>query len=127
MTPQLGRLLLIGSGIAIVLGVFELIRSHVPLGVLLIALGSVPLVGVLKRTRDRRIGLGQATASGEATSFQLIKAYAFFSILALGGIAVFLLAVVGAIKEPVFYGPVGLVVAAIATYVLVHGHYHRDR
>jgi hypothetical protein len=121
MTPQLRRLILIGSVIAILFGVADLAIGHVASGVFLATLGALTLVAVLRRWRDERRDVKAVT------SFQVIKAYSFFGICVLGGIALFLLAVVGAVREPVLQGSLGLVAAGIGAYVLVKGTINRTR
>jgi hypothetical protein len=52
------------------------------------------------------------------TSLQFARAVGFFAIIAVGGLTVFVLAVVGAVKEPVFCGACGLVAGGLASYLL---------
>lgn len=61
------------------------------------------------------------------TSLQLLKAYSFFGLSALGGVALLTLAVAGVVREPVVYGALGLIMAGTAIYVLIRGMMHRGR
>jgi hypothetical protein len=117
MTPRLRRLILAVSVISIASGVVGLALGHVASGVLLAGLGSVAPSSVLYHWKNKRRG------SGQIASFQLIKAYSFFGMIALGGIVVFLLAVVGAVREPVVSGTLGLAATGLATYVLVRSRF----
>jgi hypothetical protein len=117
LTPRLRRLILAASVISIAFGVMGLALRHVASGVLLAGLGSIALLSVLHQWRNERSG------SRQITSFQLIKAYSFFSMIALGGLAVFVLAVVGAVREPVVSGTLGLLAAGLTIYVLVRSRF----
>jgi hypothetical protein len=121
MTPRLRKLILAASVISIALDVMDLAFGHVAGGIVLAGLGSIALVSVLQNWKTA------LTGADAATSFQLIKAYSFFCVNALVGIAVFVLAAVGAIRDPVLYGSLGLVAACGSIYVLVGGRYPRGR
>jgi hypothetical protein len=121
MTPLYRKLILIGSGLSIVFGILGLAAEHVASGVLLVTLGSLTLVSTLGRWRDERRG------AQIASSFAIIKAYSFFGIGGLCGIALFVLALIGAVREPVVYGSAGLILAGMAAYVLVKSAIRRGR
>jgi hypothetical protein len=121
MTPQLRGLILAGSVISIAFGVIDLALGHVASGVFLAGLGSLTLISVLRRWRDESRGVKVVT------SFRMIKAYSFVGVCALGGIALFVLAVMGAVREPILLGTLGLIATGGSIYVLVRSAWHRSR
>jgi hypothetical protein len=113
MTPSWRRLIIIGSGLSIAFGVQGLVAGNVASGVFLGALGFFTLVGVLRHWE------GSRKDEKERLPFYMIKAYCFFGIGGICGIAMFLLAIMGNLREPVLFGVMGLCLAGIAAYVLV--------
>jgi hypothetical protein len=119
MTPRLRKLILAGAVIVIAFGVTDVAMGHVAGGVLFVGIGSITSVAVLSTTR-------QAGAKA-ITSFQMIKAYSFFGVCALGGVALFVLAVAGVVREPVLLGALGLITASGSLYVIIGSRYPRGR
>lgn len=121
MTPRLRGLILTGSVISIAFGVIDLALGHVAGGVFLVGFGSGTLVSVLRRWRNELKGVKAVT------SFQVIKAYGFVGVCALGGVTLFVLAVMGSVREPVLLGALGLIAGGVSMYVLVKSAIYRGR
>jgi hypothetical protein len=121
MTPLYRKSILVGSSLSILFGILGLAAEHVASGVLLVTLGFLTLISVLGRWRAER--RGEQTAS----SFAIIKAYSFFGISGLCGVTLFVLAIIGVVREPAVYGSAGLILARMAAYVLVKSTIRRGR
>lgn len=122
-TPQrTGKLAPIGASVCIVWGILDLVTGGIATGVILVAVGSVTLGGVVRQAKRRRNG-------GAVSSFHIIKAYVFlgvcFVVCTVGGLALFIIALLGDMREPALYAVVGLAAAGIGTYTVVT--LHRDR
>jgi hypothetical protein len=119
MTSRLRKLILAGSAILIAFGVTDATIGHVAGGVFFVGIGSITSISVLRSSR--RAG------AKAVTSFQVIKAYSFFGVCALGGVALFVLSVAGVVREPVLLGALGLIIASGSLYVIVGSRYRRGR
>ena len=121
MTPRLRGLILIGSVISTAFGAIDLALGHVTGGIFLAGVGSMTLISVLRRWRNERREVRGVT------SFPLIKAYSFVGACAVGGIALFVLSVMGAVRQPVLLGTLGLIAAGGSIYALARSRYPRGR
>ncbi len=119
--PPRRILIIVASCISIAFGISSLALGHIISGVFLALLGSVALVSAMRQSS------GERTGGKMGTSLQLLKAYSFFGLSALGGVALLTLAVAGVVREPVVYGALGLIMAGTAIYVLIRGMMHRGR
>ncbi|HXN38907.1 MAG TPA: hypothetical protein VN892_12785 [Solirubrobacteraceae bacterium] len=113
--PQSRKLFVIAALVAVVLGIVELITGKLAIGVLLVAVGSVTLGGVLRQLNLQRRG------RDSVSSYQVMKAYAFFVGCSVGGAALIVLAVLGLVHEPVLLGFLGLVASGGGTFMVVDG------
>jgi hypothetical protein len=112
--PQWGRrLVLVGAVVAIVLGIAEVITGGTLGGAFLLIVGSVTLSGVLRQMRPQWLGVDAVN------SYHMVKAYAFFALCSVGGAAVFVLAVLGVLRNPALFAVLGLAASGIGTYVVV--------
>jgi hypothetical protein len=121
MTPRLRRLIVTGGVISIGFGVMDITTEHVTGGIFFVGLGSLTLISVIRRWR------GQQKGVTGVTSFQMLKAGGFFGICALTGIALFVLSVMGAVRDPVVLGAAGLISVGLSAYVVFGSHYRRGK
>jgi hypothetical protein len=105
----------IGAIVAVVSGIVELITGKLAIGIFLVAVGSATLGGVLRQLNLQRRG------RNAVSSYQVMKAYAFFGGCSVGGAALFVFAVLGLVHEPLLLGFLGLVAAGGGTFMVVDG------
>lgn len=115
-TPQRGeKLTLIGASACIVWGILEVVTGGIVVGTFMVAVGSVTTGGVARQAKRRRDG-------GATSSFHIMKAYAFLAVCFVvctgGGLALFVIALLGDMRDPALYSVVGLAAAGIGIFVV---------
>jgi hypothetical protein len=101
---------MIGPVGAAALGIADLVAERVIAGIVLLVLSGLATLAWW------RGGSGGERAKQHAAR---IHAIVFFGLCGLAGTAVFVLAVVGVMREPAFYAPIGAVAALGSAFVLV--------
>jgi TM2 domain-containing membrane protein YozV len=95
-------------------GIADLIRGNVGTGIALLVLGVLAVLPVLRR----RSYLRRNWVAGFSVS-PVFGAYVFFAGCGILGVALILLAIIGATHDPALYGTLGVVAAGGALYIIL--------